>query len=127
MNIRTIVKDSYYLLSDEYEMFGEKNFNYGFALPGNIDIKIDDEDEIPLSDLINKGKVNLEKIEIPEDIDSEQDDYEERVYLISDEVDSLDDITFLWFSVDGYESHDMVLYDIVKYKDKYLHLWLDED
>jgi len=130
MELRIRVKDSHYLLSAEEEMFGKTDYNYGFALPENLQLVLDSQ-SITLDRLVTGVPVNgefqqvkTEEIELPADIDYDSDEYYERDYIYDEEIDDLSSLTFFYFlDEDGNKRY---IYDCVRYRDEIIHLYLDE-
>lgn len=136
MELRLRLLDSWWLRSADYEMFGDTDYNYGFALPEDVKFILryvpkDEPDNVvelscTLSQLLkghNGHKVNSEKIIIPTD-EHEYDYYEERDYVTEEEIEDInEDLTVFYFTSNLKKYY---LYDVVKYKGKILHLYLDE-
>ena len=134
MELRLRLLDSCWLRSADYEMFGNTDYNYGFALPKEIKFifkyKCEDNNEVEMSLTLfqllkghNGHKINSEKISVPTD-EYDYDYYEYRDYVAEEEIDDVDEnLTFFYFTNNRRKYY---LYDVVKYKGKILRLHLDE-
>lgn len=136
MELRLRLLDSWWLRSADYEMFGNTDYNYGFALPENVKFILryvpkDEPDNVvelfcTLSQLLkghNGHKVSSEKISVPT-FEHDFDEYEQRDYVTEEEIEDInEDLTFFYFINNNKKYY---LYDVVKYKGKILHLYLDE-
>jgi hypothetical protein len=119
MKLRFKVLRSWYFLSADYELIGEEcEYNYGIAFPEEIGLP----DGSTLESILDK--VQQEELELPDGIEHEEDEYYEREYDGETEIDDISQLTLFWIPTS--EGERMYIYDCVKYKDKIIHLYLDE-